>query len=160
MHKRGQGRCAGRIPCAFRRPVRRGNTTRDVGTFLRELDDEGLTPRNVNKHRQPLGDLRLRADSFALAANPVVGTDKRRELPAAALDFYEPGEVEALARAAADGRHRTNGVDVGDDELALHCAAPRTLRTPNSSASLPTPVCGSARRSRCAGATLTSRSGG
>ncbi|MEJ7894523.1 MAG: hypothetical protein WKF94_17970 [Solirubrobacteraceae bacterium] len=49
-------------------------------------------------------------------------TDKRRELPAAALDFYEPAEIEQLARAAADGRHRTNGVEVGDAELALRCS--------------------------------------
>ena len=125
LHRRGQGRCAGRILRAFGDRLAEEIDTRDVGVFLRELDDAGLTPRNVNKHRQVLSAIfgyATRADTFALAANPVIGTDKRRELPAAALDFYEPDEIEALARVAAGGRHRTNGVDVGDEELALRCA--------------------------------------
>jgi hypothetical protein len=55
-------------------------TTRDIGTFLRRLDDQGLTARNVNKHRQILSAIfgyACRADTFGLAANPVEGTDKR-----------------------------------------------------------------------------------
>jgi len=39
-----------------------------------------------------------RPDTFALAANPVAGTDKRREPPPAALDFFEPDEVELRRR--------------------------------------------------------------
>ena len=38
-----------------------------------------------------------RADTHQLLANPVAGTDKRREDPPAALDYYEVEEVEALA---------------------------------------------------------------
>ena len=59
-----------------------------------------------------------REDTYALAVNPVRGTNKRREMPAAVLDFYEPEETEALARAAAAGAHRGNpayGIDA--DEL-------------------------------------------
>jgi site-specific recombinase XerD len=72
-----------------------------VSKFLRGLDREGLTPRNVNKHRQVLAAFfgyACRADTYGLAVNPVAGTDKRREDPPAALDYFEVHEVEALAR--------------------------------------------------------------
>lgn len=68
-----------------------------------------------------------RDDTYALAANPVSGTDKRREPPAAALDLFEPDEIEQLARAAAAGLHRepANGrggpMTLGDDEIAVRC---------------------------------------
>jgi hypothetical protein len=59
-------------------------TTAGVSVFLRELDRAGLTPRNVNKHRQVLAAILkyvCRADTYALAVNPVTGTDERREDP-------------------------------------------------------------------------------
>ncbi|MGO9974814.1 MAG: tyrosine-type recombinase/integrase [Solirubrobacteraceae bacterium] len=40
-----------------------------------------------------------REDAYQLPVNPVTGTDKRRENPPPALDYYEVEEVEALARA-------------------------------------------------------------
>ncbi len=67
-------------------------TTRDVSLFLRELDAEGFTPRNVNKYRQVLQAMftsTCRANTFNLQANPVEKTDKRREPSPAALDYYE-----------------------------------------------------------------------
>ena len=45
-------------------------------------------------------------DTFALESNPAVLTDKRREPDRAPLGFYSPEEIEALARALADGLHR------------------------------------------------------
>ena len=46
-------------------------------------------------------------------------TSKRREMPAAVLDFYEPEEIEALARAAEDGAHRAARLrDLTPGELA------------------------------------------
>src|SRR5262249_17339063 len=47
-----------------------------------------------------------REDAYALEHNPVPGTSKRREKPPAVLDFFEPEEIEALARAAEAGAHR------------------------------------------------------
>jgi hypothetical protein len=44
-----------------------------------------------------------RSHTFELEANPVDRTDKRREAPPAALDYYEVEEVEALARACERG---------------------------------------------------------
>jgi len=68
-----------------------------------------MRARSVNKHRQMLSAMfgyACREDSYGLPRNPVTATTKRREMPAAVLDFYEPEEVEALARAAAAGLHR------------------------------------------------------
>jgi hypothetical protein len=51
--------------------------------------------------------------------NPVSATSKRREMPAAALDHYEPDEIEALARAAQAGSHRApSAAEIADDERA------------------------------------------
>ena len=47
-----------------------------------------------------------RADASGLPVNPVLGTDKRRQAPPAALDYYEVEEVEALARAFERGEQR------------------------------------------------------
>lgn len=47
-----------------------------------------------------------RSDTLSLQINPVNGTDKRRQNPPAALDYYEVQEVEALARARELGEHR------------------------------------------------------
>lgn len=107
--KRGPGRTAGRIMKAFGDRPAAEVTIKEVSDFLRSLDREGLTPRNVNKHREVLAAMftyGCRADTFGLPANPVLGTDKRRQSPPAALDYYEVEEVEALARACEHGEQR------------------------------------------------------
>ena len=107
--KRGPGKTAGRIMKAFGDRPAAEVTTREVSDFLRSLDREGLTPRNVNKHREVLAAMftyGCRADAFGLPANPVLGTDKRRQAPPTALDYYEVEEVEALARACEHGEQR------------------------------------------------------
>jgi integrase len=106
-------------------------TTREVAEFLRELDAE-LTSRNVNAHRAVLHAIfayAMKLDTYALAANPVSGTDKRREPPPAPLDHYEVHEVEALARACERGEHRAKApnykgrlVELSDDERAARAA--------------------------------------
>jgi integrase len=63
-----------------------------------------------------------REDTFELPRNLVPGTDKRREPPASAVDFFEPEEVEALASAAAAGRHRRAAVGLAADEVAARSA--------------------------------------
>jgi integrase len=125
-HRRGKGQTRGRLMAAFGdRPIREVDV-REVDRYLRRLDREGLSARNVNKHRQVLSAIfnyARRPTTHALPANPVEGTDRRREPPRAALDFYEPEEIEALARAAAAGAHR--GAVQGEpnaDELAARAA--------------------------------------
>jgi integrase len=107
--RRGSGTTPGRIMAAFGDALADEVTSREVSAWLRGLDAEGLTARNVNKHRQVLRSIFVygqRLDTHALPTNPVAATDKRRETPAARLDFYEAAEVEALARACEQGRHR------------------------------------------------------
>jgi integrase len=109
-HRRGAGVSHGRIMAALGDLTAAELTTSDVTRFLRSLDSTGLTPRSINKHRQiraAMFTYALRSDTHGLPFNPVAGTDKRREDPPAALDYYEVEEVEALAHACENGEHRT-----------------------------------------------------
>jgi integrase len=107
--KRGR-RPGSRIMRAFGSRPLAAITTGDVNRFLRSLDAEaGVTPRTVNKNRQLLSSVfkhAMREDTFRLPSNPVAETDRRREPDSRPIDFYEPDEVMALARAAAAGAHR------------------------------------------------------
>jgi integrase len=83
-------------------------TAADVERFLRGLDREGLSARNVNSHRQALANVfeyACRADTFALASNPVRGAEKRREDYTKPPDTFTAEHILALARAARAGRH-------------------------------------------------------
>ena len=118
--RRGAGKSAGRIMKAFGDRPAAEVTAAEVSRFLRSLDREGLTPRNVNKHREVLAAMfayGCRADALELPANPVDGTDKRRQPPPAALDYYEVDEVEALARACESGEHRRVRTLIDETEL-------------------------------------------
>jgi integrase len=132
--KRGQGTSAGRIMGALGDRPARDVTSTHVSRFLRTLDGEGLTPRNVNKHRQVLAAIftfACREDTFGLPANPVDATDKRREQPPVALDYYEVEEVEALARACEQGKHRSSNTrDEGELEArrSENCQDAEALR--------------------------------
>jgi hypothetical protein len=53
-HKRDSRASAGRIMGAFGDRAAAAVTTAEVSKSLRSLDPEGLTARNVNKHRQVL----------------------------------------------------------------------------------------------------------
>jgi integrase len=108
-HRRGTGRSPGLMIARFGdRPILE-ITTREVAEYLRTLDRAGTQPRSVNKHRQVLSAIfsyGMREDTYHFPRNPVSATSKRREPPPVVLDFYEPDEVEALARAAELGGHR------------------------------------------------------
>ncbi len=109
-HRRGDGHNPGRILGALGDLRLRGVTPKHVATFLRGLDRGGMSARSVNKHRQVLGAMfgyACRDDTYALGVNPVSTTTKRREMPPAVLDYFEPDEVEALALTADAGAHRT-----------------------------------------------------
>ena len=124
-YKRGGRKCRGRVMKAFGDRPAAEITTADVSKFLREYDRTGVSSRTVNKDRQMLSAIfnyARREDTFGLPSNPVSATDKRREPPAAALDFYEPDEIEVLAAAAADGLHRKPTDHLGPDEVAARCA--------------------------------------
>jgi integrase len=59
-----------------------------------------------------------RSDTFALSDNPVDRTDKRRQPPPAALDYYEVEEVEALARCCEQGEQRQTRNVLDETEIA------------------------------------------
>lgn len=107
--KRGKRKSPGRLMKAFGDQRVAEITPRAISDWLRELDEE-LSPRNVNKHRDVLHQICAygqRLDTYDLPLNPVAPTDKRREPPPAPVDYYEREEVEALARAAEQGPHRS-----------------------------------------------------
>jgi integrase len=120
-HKRGTGRNAGRILGALGDLQVAKVTTRDIANFLRRLERDGLSPRSVNKHREVLSAMfsyARREDTYALPHNPVDATNKRREMPPAVLDFFEPEEIESLAEAAERGAHRgAQPVDLAPGEV-------------------------------------------
>ena len=127
--RRGEGTAPGLLPKAFGDRAAISITTRDVAEYLRGLDRAGATPRTVNKHRQVISAIygyAMREDSYGLELNPATATRKRREPPLAVLEFYEPEEVEAIARAAAAGAHRqlTSRV-LYDDERSARAAEDR-----------------------------------
>jgi integrase len=117
-HRRGAGRSPGLMMGRFGdRPVME-ITTREVAEYLRSLDRAGTQPRSV-KDRQVFSAIfsyGMREDTCHLAKNPVSATSKRREPPQAVLDFYEPDEVEAIARVAERGGHREVAKLTYDDE--------------------------------------------
>lgn len=80
-----------------------------------------MSRRNVNKHRQVVCSILehavVRPDDYALAVNVARATSKRREGDADVLDFYDPEEVMALARAA---RER---LVAGEQDAALYVVA-------------------------------------
>jgi len=87
-------------------------TPADVERFLRRLDREGLTGRNVNAHCQALANVfeyATRADTFALRSNPARAADKRREDYSKPPDTFTAEQVMALARAAREGLHVNGG---------------------------------------------------
>ncbi|MDO8186467.1 tyrosine-type recombinase/integrase [Conexibacter sp. JD483] len=109
-YKRGRGTVKGRVMARFGDRPHDEITPREVAQFLRDLDSEGLSARNVNEHRSLLHAVftyAMKPDTYALASNPAAGTDKRYQPPPPPLDHYEVEEVEALARACERGEHRS-----------------------------------------------------
>ena len=108
-HRRGEGHAPGLLMARFGDRRAREITTREVAEHLRQLDRAGASPRTVNKHRQVISAVygyAMREDTHGMTHNPAAATSRRREPPPAVLDFYEPEEIEAIARAAERGVHR------------------------------------------------------
>lgn len=118
--KRGDGETDARIMRRFGTTPAAKVTTKDVADFLRDLDRQGLSARNVNVHRQLLASMFSYAtepDSLALRANPVSKTKQRPEDYSKPLETFTAEEVLAIARAAREGAHRTRRA-VSDSEKA------------------------------------------
>ena len=110
-HRRGRGRSPGLLMAAFGNRPAREITTRQVADYLRASTAPERSPRAVNKQRQVISAIfgyAMRDDTYTLSMNPVAGTSKRREPPPKVLDFYEPEEIEAMARTPRRAHHRVD----------------------------------------------------
>jgi integrase len=107
--KRGEGTVNGHVMAALGdRPAAKINT-REVEELLTTVSETGASPRTTNKYRAVVSavfNYGMRQSTFKLPSNPVASADKRREPHPGALVYYSTDEVEALARAVEDGKHR------------------------------------------------------
>jgi integrase len=108
--KRGRRRSGARIMREFGGQAIDSITTTQVERWLETLDAEDISKRTVNTYRQlvcsVLEHAARRPERYGTATNVARLTPKRREPDPGVLDFYEPEEVAALARAARAGAHR------------------------------------------------------
>jgi hypothetical protein len=139
------------------RPARQ-ITTREVEDLLRAVAKRGVAPRTVNKTRQlvcAIFNYGMRPSTHGLTSNPVVHADRRVEPEPSVLAFYTPQQIEALADALAQGRHRDTLVRLSQLRSRRR-AVTKTAKTGRRFVSPRTRDCGAASSSPCAGATWTS----
>jgi integrase len=108
-YKRGEGVTLGHVMAALGDRPAAKIPTREIEAVLTTISETGASPRTVNKHRNVIAAVfgyGCKPSTYALPVNPAKGADKRREPHPGALVFYSPEEIEAIARALADGRHR------------------------------------------------------
>lgn len=107
--RRGKRELKARIMREFAGREATSITTDDVAGFLDGLLADGLSPRNVNKHRAALHALfafGMKPGSFKLPSNPVTGTDKQRQDGPAAIETFSTVELAAIERVALAGDHQ------------------------------------------------------
>ncbi len=107
--KRGSGTTCGHVMAVLGDRPASKITTREVNDVLATVSATGASASTVNKYRAVISAVfnhGCKPATFALPDNPVKGADKRREPSPGALVFYSPTEIEAIARALAEGGHR------------------------------------------------------
>ena len=108
--KRGRRRAGARIMREFGGQAIDSIAGSQVERWLETLDADDISKRTVNTYRQlvcsVLEHAARRPERYGLSTNVARLTPKRREPDPGVLDFYEPEEVAALARAARAGAHR------------------------------------------------------
>jgi integrase len=103
------GESAGHVMAALGDRPAAKITTRDINDLLAAIGATGVKPRTVNKYRAVMlavYNYGCKPSTFDLPGNPVDAADKRREPAPGVLLYYSPEEVEAIAGAFAEGRHR------------------------------------------------------
>jgi integrase len=128
-YKRGSGTTLGHVMAALGDRPAAKITTREVEDVLTTVSETGASPRTVNKHRNVIAAVYgygCKPSTYALPANPAKEADRRREAHPGALVFYSPEEIEAIARALADGRHRDKSASsIGEQEREAQQAEDR-----------------------------------
>ena len=119
-YRRGKGSTLGRTMKALGDRAAREITTRDVEALLASVAADDVSPRTVNKVREVISAIYsfgMRKATFGLSENPAAEADKREAPKPGPLAYYSAEEVEALARALADGEHREGSThDVSEQE--------------------------------------------
>jgi integrase len=109
--KQGRRSSNGRVLREFGGHALATITTDQIERWLERLDDQGLSQRTVNKHRQlvssVLGFAAIRPALYGIVENVAAAVPVRRVPDPSVLDFYEPGEIQLLADAARMGAHRS-----------------------------------------------------
>jgi integrase len=118
-NQRGDGVSGGRIMATLGDLAASKITVHDVERMLASLRNKNMkgadgkpgaaSARSINKHRAVVSAVYgygMKDSTFGLPANPAAATDKRREDQPGVLAFYKPEEIECLAQALADGKHR------------------------------------------------------
>jgi integrase len=108
-YKHGTGTTEGHVMAALGDRPAAKITTREVEAVLTTVSETGASASTVNKYRKVMCAVfsyGCKVATFALPTNPAQAADRRREPHPAPLVFYSPEEVEAIARAFADGSHR------------------------------------------------------
>jgi integrase len=108
-YRRGGGATLGYVMAALGDRPAAKITTREIEEVLTAVSETGSSPRTVNKHRNVIAAVfsyGCKPSTYALPGNPAKDADRRREPHPGALMFYSPEEIEAIARALADGHHR------------------------------------------------------
>jgi integrase len=109
QYKRGTGTTSGHVMAALGDRPAAKITPRDVERVLTVISDTGASASTVNKYRKvvcAVFSYGCKPATFGLPANPAEAADRRREPHPSALVFYSPEEIEAIARAFEQGRHR------------------------------------------------------
>jgi integrase len=120
-HRRGQGRCKGRILAALGDRPAAEVTTREIEALLSSIARSGAAPRTVNKARALISAVfsyGMRPSTYSLPSNPATHADRRAEPDAAALSFFSVEQIESLASAMIGGRHRDRNRAVAAQEIA------------------------------------------
>jgi integrase len=108
-YTRRKGESAGHIMASLGDLPAAKVTVRDVEAMLARVSATKKSARSVNKYRATVSAVYgygMKDGAYGLPANPASGADKRRERGPGVLVFYTPEEIEALARALAEGRNR------------------------------------------------------
>lgn len=120
-YRRGQGLTNGHIIRALGDRPAKSITTADVDELLTTIAKTGVSPRTVNRVRAvvcAVFNFGMHSTTHALSQNPATAADRRREPHRGVLVYYAPEDVEAVARALADGMHRDRPRDRTEAERA------------------------------------------
>ena len=121
-YRRGNGETAGRVMRAIGDRPAHLITTEEIDALLQSVADSGVSARTVNRVRdvvRAVFNFGMSSRQFHLGMNPATRTDRRRIPEPGVLVFYVPEEIEAIARALVEGRHKDLPLTRAADEVAL-----------------------------------------